>query len=187
MESESLVTLGAELQSLEEARVTMAHWHDFCPAISIVANPEGWFCQVRERFAAGYSEKTVVRAGYIPPFARCREGWGTQASVAACGYGDPFRLTLALLSRNVCHGSDAGSAGQLIVDIGANLRRVGVPLGLPVAVYLPIGACEAVIVGSAPLENCVVCSAEAAVRSEVRCRCYRTGGRCRADYPRRAR
>src|SRR5260370_8495065 len=48
-----LQTLGVELQSLEEARVTMDIRHDFCPAASIVANPEGWFCQVREDLLVG--------------------------------------------------------------------------------------------------------------------------------------
>ena len=58
--------------------------------------------------------------------------------------------------------------GQLVVDVGANLGGVGVPLGLPVAVDLPAWAREAVIVGHAPLANCIVRSAEAAAGAELK-------------------
>src|SRR5260370_42695542 len=58
---------------------------------------------------------------------------------------------------------------------------IGVPLGLPVTVYLPIWARKAVIVGSAPLANCIVRGAETAIRPEMRCRCHRSSGRCQAD------
>src|SRR5260370_41968030 len=58
---------------------------------------------------------------------------------------------------------------------------IGVPLGLPVTVYLPIWARKAVIVGSAPLANCIVRGAEAAIRPEMRCRCHRASGCCRED------
>ena len=71
------------------------------------------------------------------------------------------------------------STGQLVVDIRTNLRRSGIPLGLPVTVDLPFWPREAVIVGPAPLANGIVGGAEAAIRPEVRCRCHRAGGRCR--------
>src|ERR1700755_376625 len=73
---------------------------------------------------------------------------------------------------NVCDGARAVSTGQLLVDVGANLRWVGVPLGLPVAVYLPVGAGEAVVVGFAPLADCVVRGAKAAIGAEMCCRCH---------------
>src|ERR1700759_268702 len=49
---------------------------------------------------------------------------------------------------------------------------VGFPLGLPVAVYLPVGAGEAVVVGFAPLADCVVRGAKAAIGAEMCCRCH---------------
>ena len=63
---------------------------------------------------------------------------------------------------NVCDGARAVST-ELVVDVGANLRWVGVPLGLPVAVDLRVGAGEAVVVGFAPLADCVVRGAKAAI------------------------
>ena len=56
-----------------------------------------------------------------------------------------------------------------------------IPFALPVAVYLPIWARKLAIVGSTPLANCVMRSAQAAIRSEVRCPCHRASGRCGAD------
>jgi hypothetical protein len=72
------------------------------------------------------------------------------------------------------------STGQLVVDIRTNLRRIGTPLGLPVTVDLPIWPRKAVIVGLAPLANSTVRSAKAAIRPQVRCRCRRASGCCRA-------
>jgi hypothetical protein len=48
-----LSTLGGALQSLEEAWVTTDGWHDFLCRTSIVANPAGWFCQVRKDWVLG--------------------------------------------------------------------------------------------------------------------------------------
>jgi hypothetical protein len=58
-----LSILGGEVQSLDEARVTAERWHGFCCAASIVANPEGWFCQVEEDLDGGavkFEEGAVI-------------------------------------------------------------------------------------------------------------------------------
>ena len=56
-----------------------------------------------------------------------------------------------------------------------------IPFALPVAVYLPIWARKLAIVGSTPLANCVVRSAQAAIRPEMRCPCHGASGRCGTD------
>src|SRR5262249_17360838 len=68
------------------------------------------------------------------------------------------------------------SRGQQIVDIGSDLRWIRIPFALPVAVYLPIRARGLAIVGSTPLANCIVRSAQAAIRSEMRCPCHGASG-----------
>jgi len=50
-----------------------------------------------------------------------------------------------------------------------------------VAVYLPIWTRKLAIVGSTPLANCVVRSAQAAIRPEMRCPCHGASGRCGTD------
>ncbi len=77
----------------------------------------------------------------------------------------------------------SASRGDEVGDIRADLRRINVPLALPVTVDLPTWAREAAIVGLAPLVNCFVCRAEAAIRSEMRCRCHGTGRCCREYDP----
>ena len=73
------------------------------------------------------------------------------------------------------------SRGQQVVDIGSDLRWIRIPVALPVAVYLPIWTRKLAIVGSTPLANCVVRSAQAAIRPEMRCPCHGASGRCGTD------
>ena len=75
----------------------------------------------------------------------------------------------------------AASRGQQVVDIGSDLRWIRIPFALPVAVYLPIWTRKLAIVGSTPLANCVVRSAQAAIRPEMRCPCHGASGRCGTD------
>ena len=49
------------------------------------------------------------------------------------------------------------------------------------AVYLPIWTRKLAIVGSTPLANCIVRSAQAGIRPEMRCPCYGASGRCGTD------
>ena len=89
-----------------------------------------------------------------------------------------------LKPEDISHAAKNGdSQGYEVEDIRADLRRINVPLALPVTVDLPTWAREAVIVGFTPLMNCFVCSAEAAIRSEMRCRCHRAGRCCREYDP----
>ena len=73
------------------------------------------------------------------------------------------------------------SRGQQVVDIGSDLRWIRIPFALPVAVYLPIWTRKFAIVGSTPLANCIVRSAQAAIRPEMRCPCHGASGRCGTD------
>ncbi len=73
------------------------------------------------------------------------------------------------------------SRGQQVVDIGSDLRWIRIPFALPVAVYLPIWTRKLAIVSSTPLANCVVRSAQAAIRPEMRCPCHGASGRCGTD------
>jgi hypothetical protein len=75
----------------------------------------------------------------------------------------------------------AASRGQQVVDIGLDMRWICIPFGLPVAVDLPIWTRKLAIVGSAPLANCIVRSAQAAIRPEMRSPCYGASGRCGTD------
>ena len=68
------------------------------------------------------------------------------------------------------------SRGQQIVDIGSDLQWIRIPFALPVAVYLPIWTREFAIVGSTPLANCIVGSAQAAIRPEMRRPCHGASG-----------
>ena len=77
--------------------------------------------------------------------------------------------------------SQLASRGQQVVDIGSDLRWIRIPFALPVAVYLPIWTRKLAIVGSTPLANCIVRSAQAAIRPEMRCPCHGASGRCGTD------
>ena len=67
------------------------------------------------------------------------------------------------------------------MDIGPDQRWVGVPFALPVAVYLPIWPRELATISSAPMANCLMRCAEAAIRPKMRCPCDGTGGRRGTD------
>ncbi len=75
----------------------------------------------------------------------------------------------------------AASRGQQVVDIGSDLRWIRIPFALPVAVYLRIWTRKLAIVDATPLANCIVCSAQAAIRPEMRCPCHGASGRCGTD------
>src|SRR5262249_41356302 len=76
----------------------------------------------------------------------------------------------------------AASRGQQVVDIGSDLRWIRIPFALPVAVYLPIWTRKLAMVGSTPLANCIVRSAQAAIRPEMRCPCHETSRRGGTDH-----
>src|SRR6516164_11160301 len=78
--------------------------------------------------------------------------------------------------------SEPASRGQQVVDIGSDLQWIRIPFALPVAVYLPIWTRKLSIVGSTPLANRIVRSAQAAIRSEIRCPCHGASGRGGTDH-----
>jgi hypothetical protein len=77
--------------------------------------------------------------------------------------------------------SEPVSRGQQVIDIGSDLPWIRIPFALPVAVYLPIWTRKFAIVGSTPLANCIVRSAQTAIRPEMRCPCHGASGRCGTD------
>ena len=83
-------------------------------------------------------------------------------------YRSPLRRQ-SHLTRTVRRGySEPASRGQQVVDISSDLRWIRIPFALPVAVYLPIWTRKLAIVGSTPLANCIVRSAQAASRYKAR-------------------
>ena len=84
-------------------------------------------------------------------------------------------------SRRGSRRGSLASRGQQVVDIGSDPRWIRIPFALPVAVYLPIWTRKFAIVGPTPLANCVVRSAQAAIRSKVRGPCHRASGRRGTD------